>query len=104
MKGILDYCIRAGVWGIMFFGVGMTLRQGNREFYYEKLDAHFPGLKEQYEKKYGYKYHIVSPRSYKLTALFYNTCKEHNIVCKAGEVFAFLREYEEKGGEQAELF
>jgi DNA repair photolyase len=50
IRGILDYCIEAGVYGIICFGMGLTLRAGDREYYYAKLDEHFPGLKQKYQK------------------------------------------------------
>ena len=42
LRGILEYCVRAKVYGIICFGMGMTLREGNREYFYSKLDEHFP--------------------------------------------------------------
>ena len=48
IRGILDYCVRAKVKGIINFDMGVTLRDGNREYFYKKLDEHFPGLKEKY--------------------------------------------------------
>ena len=45
LRGILDYCIEAGVYGIICFGMSLTLRDGNREYFYQQLDRHFPGLK-----------------------------------------------------------
>ncbi|MDR0909311.1 MAG: radical SAM protein [Spirochaetaceae bacterium] len=104
IQGILDYCIEAAVQGIIYFGAGLTLRQGNREYFYQKLDEHFPGLKAQYEKKYGYNYHIASPKNYHLSALFYKTCKEHNIMCRPSDVFLYLAEFPETGSGQGELF
>ncbi|MDE7233308.1 MAG: radical SAM protein, partial [Lachnospiraceae bacterium] len=40
IQGILEYCRDAGVYGIICFGMGMTLRQGDREYYYAALDRH----------------------------------------------------------------
>ena len=42
---ILDMCIEADVRGIFCHNMGLTLRNGNREYFYSKLDEHFPGLK-----------------------------------------------------------
>ena len=56
MEGILDYCIEAGVYGVICFGIGVTLREGDREYFYRKLDEHFPGMRERYHRKYGYAY------------------------------------------------
>lgn len=51
LRGILSYCKDADVYGIINFGFGVTLRSGDREYFYRKLDELFPGLKQQYQKK-----------------------------------------------------
>ena len=96
ISGILDYCIEAGVYGIISFGMGMTLREGNREYYYAQLDRHFPGLKERYIRAYGDRYEVVSPNSRPLTDLFLRKCEENGIVHDRDEVFAYLHTFEEK--------
>lgn len=93
IEGILDYCIRAKVKGIICFGMGMTLREGDREYYYEKLDRHFPGLRQKYHQKYGYAYEIASGASRQLMGIFYSKCKENGIMCNVDEVFAYLHEF-----------
>jgi len=55
---------------------GMTLRNGNREYYYEKLDKHFPGVKEQYMKKYGERYSCTVPRVKRLWNIFSSECRK----------------------------
>jgi DNA repair photolyase len=90
LNGLLDYCIEAGVYGILFWGIGLTLREGDREYYYSKLDKHFPGLKNVYQKKYGLRYEIFSGNNDMLTRMFYDTCKKHNIVCNNKELFEFM--------------
>lgn len=104
VRGILSYCVNAGVKGIVFFGMGMTLREGNREYFYKALDSHFPGVKEQYMKSFGNAYEIVSPRNKELSKIFYETCRVHGIMSSPNEVFAYLHQYEEKGNEQLSLF
>jgi DNA repair photolyase len=99
VKGILDYCVEAGVYGIINFGMGLTLREGDREYYYEKLDRHFPGLKNRYQKKYGNAYQLMSDNNQKLMALFYETCAKHNSVCDTEGLFTYMREFKEKGGQ-----
>jgi len=42
LRGLLDYCIRAKVRGIVCFGMGTTMREGSREYFYSKLDSIFP--------------------------------------------------------------
>lgn len=100
IRGILDYCINARVYGIMCFGMGLTMREGNREYFYKKLDRHFPGLKERYIQTYGNAYEVNSPEHSKLMRIFRKTCRENNIVCNIDEIFSYLYEFEEKGRPQ----
>lgn len=105
VEGILDYCVRAKVYGIICFAMGMTLRQGNREYYYEALEKHFPGMKERYHGSYKSAYEVTSANNAELMPLFRSLCKEHGIVCDANEVFAYLHEFpENRGYEQLSLF
>ena len=103
LTGILDYCIRAGVKGIICFGMGMTLREGNREYYYAALDRHFPGLRERYRREFGNAYVLESPRNAELMALFHTTCEQHGILHDNEQIFAWLRELPERY-EQMTLF
>ena len=99
--GILDMCIEAKVYGIICFGMGMTLREGNREYFYAQLDRMFPGLKERYIWTYGNQYSIESPNGRHLMRLFRERCAEHGIIHEVDEVFGYLQTFEEKGaGEQ----
>jgi len=59
---------------------GMTLRDGNREYYYEKLDAEFPSLREKYEKRYGLRYNCSSPKAESLWSVFKNECEKHELI------------------------
>ena len=105
LRGILGYCIEAEVYGILCFGMGMTLRDGNREYFYEKLDKHFPGLRARYEKKYGYSYSISCGNSRELMALLHKACAENNIICDTNKLFEFASTLDEKAEEkQPELF
>lgn len=96
LRGILDMCAEAGVKGIICFGMGLTLREGNREFFYEKLDREFPGIKELYINKYGDQYMVGSPRNRYLMGIFRKFCAERNILHEPDEVFAYLHAFEEK--------
>lgn len=103
LVGLLKYCIRAGVKGIVCFGMGMTLREGNREYYYAALDRHFPGLKARYRKEFGNAYEIVSPNHAELMRLFHEVCEKHGIMHDNEQIFAYLRELPERY-EQMTLF
>lgn len=105
IEGILEYCRAAGVYGIICFGMGLTLRQGDREYFYAVLDRHFPGLHEKYHRKFGYAYEIPSDRSGELMQYFRSFCRENHIVGDVDKVFEYLREFPvDKGYEQLSLF
>lgn len=103
IEGILDYCIRARVKGVICFGMGLTLREGNREYYYAALDRHFPGMKEFYQRKYGYAYELPSERHGELMTLLQDTCNAHGILCDVDACFEYLRAFPEPY-EQLTLF
>ncbi|MDR0838554.1 MAG: radical SAM protein [Oscillospiraceae bacterium] len=104
MLGLLDYCVRAGVRGIVWFGAGMTLREGDREYYYAALDRHFPGLKRRYIEKFGNAYTCASDNDAELTALLRAECEKRGILCGSDEVFAYMREFPEPDAGQLSLF
>ncbi|MBQ8596596.1 MAG: radical SAM protein, partial [Lachnospiraceae bacterium] len=105
LRGILDYCIEAQVKGIICFGMGLTLREGNREYFYQKLDEHFPGLKKKYQQKYGLAYEIPSDRNRELMKIFHEACKRHGIESNVNKNFEYLHTFEDKAaGEQLSLF
>ena len=96
IRAILSECVRAKVKGIICFGMGLTLRDGDREYYYAALDKHFSGLKQEYIKKYGNAYEIPSPRSKELMSIFYKECKENGILCTPEDCFNYMAEFPEK--------
>jgi DNA repair photolyase len=105
IRGILDYCVEAKVYGIICFEMGLTLREGDREYFYQNLDKYFPGLRQQYQAKYGNSYIIMSDRNEKLMAVFKRICHENNIVCNKDELFEYLHTFEDKNKvEQLGLF
>lgn len=105
VKGILDGCIQAGVYGVLMFGAGLTLRDGNRQYFYQKLDENFPGLKEKYIASYGNSYEVMSPDNRQLMELAGRICREHGIVTGVDRLFEYFHVFEEKvTAEQISLF
>lgn len=96
IEGILKYCIEAKVRGILCFDMGVTLRNGNREYFYSKLDRYFPKMKERYQSVYGDSYALRSPRNTELMQIFHETCERHGIMHDNNEIFAYLNSFEEK--------
>ena len=103
IRTIVGYCAGAGVKGIVHFGMGLTLREGNREYFYAALDRHFPGLKEQYIRTWGDAYELISPNARHLEALFRAECDKYGIWRNNDRIFHYLSEFEEKT-EQISLF
>ena len=98
-------CHEAGVYGIICFGMGLTLRMGNREYFYRKLDEHFPGLKETYISAYGLSYELESPNGRELMRFFHRQCEKYGIVHNNDKIFEYLYKFENKEeGKQLTLF
>ncbi len=96
VTAILSECVRVGVKGVIDFGMGLTLRDGDREYYYDALDRDFPGLKERYIRRYGNAYELPSPRAAELRAILQKICREHGVLCTPEECFSFMQELPEK--------
>ncbi|MBQ6468475.1 MAG: radical SAM protein [Lachnospiraceae bacterium] len=96
ITSILKECVRTGVKGVIDFGMGLTLRDGDREYYYAALDRHFPGMKERYMKRYGNAYELPSPNAKELKEIFRNICSENGILSDPEDCFRFMHEFPEK--------
>lgn len=94
--GILDMCVEAKVYGVICFGMGLTLREGNREYFYRQLDRLFPHMKEKYIQKYGNQYIIESPNNDKLMSLFHQKCDRNGLVHNNEQIFRYLHTFEQK--------
>jgi len=95
IQKILDMCIEAKVKGVICFGMGVTLREGDREYFYNALDKHFPGMKEKYIQKYGNSYDIISDNNRELMKIFMETCYKNNIMYTPQRCFEYLKEFPE---------
>ncbi|MDY4641681.1 MAG: radical SAM protein, partial [Erysipelotrichaceae bacterium] len=101
----LKACKKANVYGIMNFGIGLTLREGDREYYYEKLDSYFPGLKNRYIRRYGNSYELPVPDEERLNKLLISYCIANNIEYRPDRLFKYLNTFEDKiCGEEVSLF
>lgn len=105
LRGLLDYCAAAGAEVVVNFGMGVTLRDGDRQYFYRQLDVHFPGLKEQYMRHFGGRYDCASPNAAHLTRIFRETCRARGMICEPDRAMAYLTEFEDqRAGEQLNLF
>lgn len=94
--GILDMCMEARVYGVIFYGMEMTLRDGNREYFYRQLERLFPNMKERYIQTYGNRYIVSSPNNRELSKLFHQKCEAGGIAHNNDRIFHYLSEYEDK--------
>ncbi len=103
IKGILGYCEAAGVKGIFSFGCGLTLRSGDREYYYQKLNEHFPGLTEKYIATFGGAYEIKGPNADALEEMVERFCRRRGLLHDINEIFGYLSSFDDEG-EQLSFF
>ena len=92
MRTILDHCFDAGVKGIVLWSAGLTLRNGDREYFYRALDGHFPGLAARYRERYGNAYEVNSPDSDKLMRLFHDACEKRGVIHNPDACFRYIAE------------
>ena len=92
ISAILNECVRVGVKGVIDFGMGLTLREGDREYYYAALDKHFPGMKERYIRRYGNAHELPSPNAKELMGVLRRICKDNGIMSDPADCFRFIRE------------
>jgi DNA repair photolyase len=96
LRGLLDYCVKAKVHGVLCFSFGVTMREGNREYFYRQLGHLFPGMAERYTRKFGNEYMCRSPNNTRLMNILRNTCERYGILGRSETVWAYLQEFESK--------
>lgn len=105
IRGIINYCKTAKCYGFLQFGIGLTLRDGDRQYFYSKLEKHFPGMKERYMKTFGEAYEIASPNNNHLMKIVREECSQNNMICDSGQLFEYMHTFEDKQeGVQMSLF
>ena len=67
---------------------GVTLRQNQRYWYYEKLDENFPGIKQKYIQQFRNDYECRSPKSKELWNVFQRQCDRFGILYKMEDIIA----------------
>lgn len=104
LRHILDYCIDAGVYGIISFDFVLTLRNGNREYFFHSLDQHFPGLKQKYLSTFGNNYECYSPNRNQLVDILHSVCSSYGIVSDTKKVFEFRSSFPSSLKQQLSLW
>lgn len=105
IEGLLSYCTTAKVKGILQFGMGLTLRDGDRQYYYQQLERFLPGMVERYVRTYQEQYELPSPNEKELMDLLIGECKKNQIMYRARDIFEYMHRYESKmDGQQLSMF
>lgn len=78
---VVEQAARAGA-RFIYPAFGVTMRQGQREYFLDGLELAFPGqgLKARYLKRYGDRYQCASPRARALWEVFTQACRERGIL------------------------
>jgi len=71
--------------------MGVTLRQNQRDYFFDRLDEKFPGVKEQYVRKFGDDYACGSPRSGELWKIFKEKCEKNGILYRMKDIARYIR-------------
>ncbi|UNC93040.1 SPL family radical SAM protein [Candidatus Contubernalis alkaliaceticus] len=90
IKGIIEYACKNGA-KFIYPAFGVTLRQNQRDWYYQKLEDLFPGLKEKYIKKFGNTYECRSPKGNELWNLFRGQCDQLGIHYKMVDIIKLYK-------------
>ena len=93
INSILDYCIDTNVKGVLNLDMGLSLREGNREYFYKKLDENFPGLKERYIDEFGDSNFIYSKNNRKLKGIIKDRCQRNGMLYKQEDIFDYVYEF-----------
>ena len=104
IRTLVESCADTGVKGIIQYGIGLTLREGNREYFYDHLDKYWPGLKQRYIRTYGNAYELPSPREKELLPLFHELCERYGIWHDNDQVFHYLSTLEGPESQQLSFF
>ena len=83
--------------------MGVTLRENQRDYYFEKLDKHFKGLKEKYIKYYGNNYNCPVLNYKNLYKIFTLECNKYGILYNMKDIISAYKK-EIKESEQISLF
>lgn len=102
---VLELLRRAAACGARFVypALGMTMRAGQREWFYQKLEEYFPGkgLAARYESRYGGRYYCAVPQADRLWRSFTAACSRLGLLYQMPEI---IRAYQQGYAAQLSLF
>ena len=87
---IIDKAQKCGADYIVTY-MGVTLRQNQRDYYYQKLEELYPGMSYQYQRIYGNRYHCESLKWRENYELFKNECRKRGILYQMEDIVHLIR-------------
>ena len=102
IKKLVELASRSGAKFIYTY-MGMTLRENQRAYYFDKLDEKFPGVKEKHIKNYGDRYNCLVANYKQLYKVFTDECDKYGILYKMEDI---IKAYKKRNtnDEQISLF
>lgn len=82
---------------------GVTLRDQQRDYFYDQLEKKFPGLKKKYMQYYGNRYECLSPHHHSLQKVFQRECQKYGLLYKMEDIIQAYKIHQNKY-EQLSLF
>jgi DNA repair photolyase len=76
---------------------GMTLRDRQRDYFYRQLDRLFPGIRGEYEKRFGQQYYAAANNAFELE-------REFNLLCQRYGIATCIPRFSPEMGKQILLF
>lgn len=90
IKKILELVLEVKAKGIIYYGPGMTLREGTKEYYFEALDKHYPLLRRRYQRDFKGKSEIYQNSNvFKFDYIIKDFCEKNDIMYDPDDVFYF---------------
>ena len=103
--GVVRLAAQAGAkWVYAYSGFGVTLRQNQRLWFFDRLDEEFPGMTARYIERFGDSYQCSSPDSDRLMPIFRAECARLGLLCEMRDINAAIRAGSPPQGEQLSLF
>lgn len=98
-RNLESLVIKASENGVKYIiaSMGMTLREGQREYYYDQLDKRFPGLRDKYIQAYGSTYSCNVPDAN-------NLWHKLNALCQSLAIPTKMEFYKPTENQQLKLF
>lgn len=104
VRAVVRMSSKYGVYGILNYAMGLTLRNSDREYFYKNLDYNFPGIKGKYINNFGSEINLISHQNNKLREIFFDECNKEGIESDISLIDKFIKTMNEKEYQQLSLF